>query len=969
MSQNIQIHSGDKFVVYAEGLSSISSLISNYNNTSDSIIDYSKPFYSTRYENRIFSPQNKRYTLQLGILNSQNEFVDITKTLERWEKVGDNWKIITTSEESEELKFNHGYFIPDSFSEKLQGETGDDAKLLLERQKLPTNTYSYKLVGPLYLKVIYNHIQNFSYNISASISPDAEDSSKKILELVINGNITYNCPDGSQVDEIPTTPEYEKYWTYGERSPSNNAFQLIKYENFCVAATASVSKYNPITNLYSAEITKEYKIKLDSNSKIFSYTIGVLADLDNHNSEDPVYLKECSVSGQLNLYLIESSAVFVREWRFWNDVANRQSKLLYNFNSYPKKGEYFDNLQFHFKEIVKEGDTSEFVYPRDFGIEGTLPVPNGRNIVTIDWRSHFKERAAYKVTISYDKVTTEKIETVQLKEQNYYYSSDPIERWFLSTELLNSLFPLSSGILDFCNPRFYDEKMQDLFKIPYKLNIEKTITIEKEGSKKEGSFFAFNNQYANYSVRKDTEYKIDLIPKIELQNMELYPEFISLPQNYSLSLKNVSKIKIGEEGTINESVNTALRKVSGNYNKIDGFNQSEETKFKDKPLINILSGETDQSILLWTTCMHYYCGQAQTINQLENPFIDFKKGLARHLPKPGYYGGVYPFNYVLSSSTFHEIDYYYNKQSYFADTPSEIGNAKGTDRGETKNYNYTGTNDAIGEGINELFNNHSFEFQTIQFIFPQGGTTHQCLQDGTSYNNDYARVWWKCQNRYREYWYPLSKLLSKSDWEDYLQGKKDLKFFLDILGISENYVYSPEKFITNPPIGVAKPENSIYTNNYSFPISLDVEFRPKDKININTLDYGNLKFYLDFYSIKQTVENIITVESDSNFQEDIDNYDPNTFSNIYYSEDKNIILDSDSNGKPLDPNVQYTLDTDSRGNYKLYRSTRRKPLALKEQENENIRIPLGNVGMIPEASGTGDYDSYSSQNEITKLIY
>jgi hypothetical protein len=60
-------------------------------------------------------------------------------------------------------KFNAGYFIkssePSSSDEIL---TGNDLLLTEERetayQIMKANTYSYKLVGPLYLQVRYNHI-------------------------------------------------------------------------------------------------------------------------------------------------------------------------------------------------------------------------------------------------------------------------------------------------------------------------------------------------------------------------------------------------------------------------------------------------------------------------------------------------------------------------------------------------------------------------------------------------------------------------------------------------------------------------------------------------------------------------------------------------------------------------------------------------------------------------------------------
>jgi hypothetical protein len=57
----------------------------------------------------VISPKNKLYTLSLGILNSQNEFVDITKSLIRF---NNNNKIIEyTNNESDLYKFNDGYFL------------------------------------------------------------------------------------------------------------------------------------------------------------------------------------------------------------------------------------------------------------------------------------------------------------------------------------------------------------------------------------------------------------------------------------------------------------------------------------------------------------------------------------------------------------------------------------------------------------------------------------------------------------------------------------------------------------------------------------------------------------------------------------------------------------------------------------------------------------------------------------------
>ena len=81
---------------------------------------------------KAISPKNRRFTLSLGILNSQNEFVDITKTLCRWEKDENrDWNIKKySSEYSDIFKFNDGYFIPDEFDNSSLDETIEDSRLI-----------------------------------------------------------------------------------------------------------------------------------------------------------------------------------------------------------------------------------------------------------------------------------------------------------------------------------------------------------------------------------------------------------------------------------------------------------------------------------------------------------------------------------------------------------------------------------------------------------------------------------------------------------------------------------------------------------------------------------------------------------------------------------------------------------------------------------------------------------------------
>ena len=66
--------------------------LSNRNNTSDG---------------KVISPKNKLYTLSVGVINSQNEFVDITKTLGRW----NGNKLVKYTNKTDLYKFNNHYFI------------------------------------------------------------------------------------------------------------------------------------------------------------------------------------------------------------------------------------------------------------------------------------------------------------------------------------------------------------------------------------------------------------------------------------------------------------------------------------------------------------------------------------------------------------------------------------------------------------------------------------------------------------------------------------------------------------------------------------------------------------------------------------------------------------------------------------------------------------------------------------------
>ena len=176
ITDDTSLHAGDKFTIYSTQL--YAPLIKYYHRISRrATVEISESEYSghegdsmyftktipwgtfvSNFDNitgeKVTSPKNKKYTLAVGVMNSQHEFVDITKSLVRWDVEEDKWgEIINTSEDSELIKFNKGYFIAPI--KTSVDNTINDNKFIENRQISALNTYSFKLVGPLYLKVFH----------------------------------------------------------------------------------------------------------------------------------------------------------------------------------------------------------------------------------------------------------------------------------------------------------------------------------------------------------------------------------------------------------------------------------------------------------------------------------------------------------------------------------------------------------------------------------------------------------------------------------------------------------------------------------------------------------------------------------------------------------------------------------------------------------------------------------------------
>lgn len=383
----LSIHPGDKFTVYSDG-NLDPNLISNYHNI---------------YNNLVTSPKNKLYTLSIGVLNSQNEFVDITSSLARWRH---NKIYEFSNNESELYKFNYGYFIPKQTDHS--GLTLDDQKFSKERESVEANTYSYKLVGPLYLKIQLNHINKFNYIITGE--------NKNYLK--IRYIVEYNCPDYGETNQEPI----DQYAHIDTLTTIQDSFVDLIINNEIIDKSIEFinSSYNIEKNTYSVEYVCTY-----SSSNIWTNVndenilhIKLSPKVKYEGNE--YYIKDLTVEEDIDVSLLNSNTINIKEWRFTNDVSNKKSILTYSFECYPDENAKFSNLQIKFYRVSPKGDISTKPIIKEIFEE----IYSGRNTIELDWNEiGLDTKALYIVKLNCNK-TTNYPKGVPLKELSLMFASN-----------------------------------------------------------------------------------------------------------------------------------------------------------------------------------------------------------------------------------------------------------------------------------------------------------------------------------------------------------------------------------------------------------------------------------------------------------------------------------------------------------------------------------------------------------------
>lgn len=931
------LRAGDKFAIYSSGLSEISEDLTNYNNVDEND------------KTKAISPKNKRYTIQAGILNSQNEFVDITKTLGRWKN--DVLQLYDSSV-SDVYKFNDGYFIANQLENILGGDTIADYSFIKERQKMAVNTYAYKLIGPLYLKISLNHIENFNYNIYGTYNKYTNEG-----ELTIEGYITYNCPDGV---EGYIENSNKDYISFQEGTVNFNGFDFYSCNGSLElkSPTTNViygnSTYNPETNLYQVKIVKSYTVSAPNASSgdyIYNYVLAVDSGFEDQN----IYLKGLSVKGSIDLSLLGSGEVSVKSWRFYNNYEQGSTILSFALDAYPKYGQHFENLRFIFTDVETN---NSITYPQS---EVGLPVYNGKQTITIDWEGNgFEPRTTYKVKIKYDIVDDNNIPIEQGKE-----IEENIERWFLTTELFNDLYFVDNSKENVEDQRIEDYCTTISSRFTEKLRINsspKDNFIDNSGFENEvfeGGLLS-ESQDVEYSCKHTYHIDITSNPEQSIENENLYPKYIKVSEsnNSNLSVQSMSLISVN--GNLvnaqphNEAFKQYLIPIGDESSELQN-KLNQKTVFEDNS-IKVQGNRIIGDIVYYDR----YVGKGhEKIHDIPDVFdsvyniveeaspVGSKKfgGIAIHKAESAGRNDDEHWLYVYKNMPHGRI-----LEKPYESSGSEISYKQQLEYEENDpgNYKFLFTLSNYLSDINTYWKD--FGSQMFIYLFPYKESNNKSTEyreqmgklsstNITGYK--YARVWWRTPDGWALF-DPLLEIYSTSGTSFDSYNKNFLQFIKTHLKHEYVYCTYPEY---NGEINRYAPTIHKYYSEYSIPVSYQIIYGGdiSSSIDLGNYNIGNLVFRKGNSSASSNKIDI-NLKSSENFIREIETFDPNNISLI----DLKTCSMVDSEGNRLNKNGIYYYDQ----NNKLVRLKNNYSLQVDfenmwGQKNTLVYVPnSGNNGAL-----------------------
>lgn len=333
------LHIGDKFSIYIPSLGQ---------GTANDPTSYTfGELYISKYGN---STNNKKYSIYVGVLNSQNVFVDITNSL----KLESKTYYDTVSQTN---RRNPQYYI------RPYDKTNND---------IPENYYKYKIAGPLALKIEFNAPYSSYYSIGGV---KVEKDGNYYATLYVTMTMTYNgqgCSNESgnnrwiKFYRETTTDSYQEVdidscRIVQEPRETTNGYEVV-IKNIYRDVPVTTTDYDPTTeetytedlrffteeycfinNLEYANLTSE-QIQDITNKYIeahkkryINYFIGVPCYFNNNyygfitkaNEQFNPYVRNLSYFGTIDYNMLSSSAFDVAVWQF--KTTNDGFKLKYYF--------------------------------------------------------------------------------------------------------------------------------------------------------------------------------------------------------------------------------------------------------------------------------------------------------------------------------------------------------------------------------------------------------------------------------------------------------------------------------------------------------------------------------------------------------------------------------------------------------------------------------------------------------------
>lgn len=532
--ETITLHTGDKFSVYSNDITSLLPYI--YPNTSGQYL------------------KNNLFTFQIGLFNSQNEFIDISDKLKLWDLVNGGT--------------HYNYYINNS---QVDNSNNGETDLIKVRNSLGINTYSYKMASPLYLRVTLNHVDSISY----SIIGDKIDNTH--CKIYIDVTYIYNCVD----------------------SINGNYFEIEFNGNPCTSIEQNINPiYLPELEKYQLKLSYEIdNVKFEESA--FKYTIKfpLLYDDNNFNQfNGTIYQKHLEQSGSLNTTLFGSNAVSLDGYRYYYDQSNNTTTLDVSIQSYPKKNSQYIVYPIIYKTIHNEqtnqDDTEEWELPK---LEGNPPGTGSYSIIfnhsqiKSNYGNNLEEREQYKIKFVKKEGENSPVRIGVKDNSNWdgIYVTTPIFNGnYIGKEHSEQVLELSGG---YNYELIKNTYIQDFWTIHYFIlspQIECTQSQRKSITTTQALGNVLYNRTENsetgmYNLQDSYEVNTTITPSIKINNQEFYPKEID-------TLLTISDISLNNNNPIYRTINNNQVTQSDNkYTYSNGL--IDQSRYLDQNPLEVLS--------------------------------------------------------------------------------------------------------------------------------------------------------------------------------------------------------------------------------------------------------------------------------------------------------------------------------------------------------------------------------------------